>query len=428
MPAFIGISFAILLILGVPIGFSIGITSLLSIFKSNMPVLLNIMPQRFFSGIDMFPIMAMPFFMIAGELMNRCKITDSLIKFSNILVGHIRGGLAHANIVASIFFAGITGAAVADSAAIGSVLIPAMVDDGYDEDFSAAITAASSIIGPIIPPSTIMVIYGSIMGVSIAGLFAAGIIPGLLIGLFLMIMTYIISVKRNYPKSEKRASFKEIWAVFKKSILALIMPFIILGGILSGYFTPTEAAAVSVFYAFIIGFFVTKTLKVSELPEIFLKTAKNTGIIFLIMSSASILSFFLASERIPELLANMMLSITENPYLILFFINILLLVVGMFMDITAALLILAPILHPVAVSLGIHPLHFAIVMVVNLNLGLMTPPLGACLFVVCGITNKTLEEVSKEIFPFIIMELLVLFIITFFPALTMFVPKLIGLV
>jgi len=241
-------------------------------------------------------------------------------------------------------------------------------------------------------------------------------------------MTYIISVKRNYPKSEKRASFKEIWAVFKKSILALIMPFIILGGILSGYFTPTEAAAVSVFYAFIIGFFVTKTLKVSELPEIFLKTAKNTGIIFLIMSSASILSFFLASERIPELLANMMLSITENPYLILFFINILLLVVGMFMDITAALLILAPILHPVAVSLGIHPLHFAIVMVVNLNLGLMTPPLGACLFVVCGITNKTLEEVSKEIFPFIIMELLVLFIITFFPALTMFVPKLIGLV
>src|SRR6056297_429186 len=200
MPAFIGITFAILLILGVPIGFSLGITSIFSIFKSGMPVLLNIVPQRFFAGIDMFPIMAMPFFMIAGELMNRCRITGSLIDFSNSIVGHIRGGLAHANIVASIFFAGITGAAVADSAAIGSVLIPAMVEDGYDEDFSAAVTAASSIIGPIILPSTIMVIYGSIMGVSIAGLFAAGIVPGVLIGLLLMIMTYFISKKRNYPR------------------------------------------------------------------------------------------------------------------------------------------------------------------------------------------------------------------------------------
>lgn len=426
MPAFIGIAFAILLIFGVPIGFSLGVTSLFAIFKANMPILLNIMPQRFFAGIDMFPIMAMPFFMIAGELMNRCKITDSLIGFANSLVGHIRGGLAHANIVASIFFAGITGAAVADSAAIGSVLIPAMVQDGYDEDFSAAITAASSIIGPIIPPSTIMVIYGSIMGVSIAGLFAAGIVPGILIGLFLMIMTYFISVKRNYPKKEKMDSPKEMWVVFKKSILALILPIIILGGILGGFFTPTEAAAVSVLYAFIIGFFVTKTLKISDLPEIFLNCAKNTGIIFLIMSAASILSFFLASERVPELLADMMLSITKNPYIILFLINLLLLIVGMFMDITAALLILAPILHPIAVNLGIHPLHFAIIMVVNLNLGLMTPPLGACLFVVCGITNRTLEEIAREIFPFIFMEILVLFIITFAPQITMFIPRLLG--
>lgn len=220
MPLFIGVVFAILLIIGVPIGFSLGITSLFSIIKSNMPVLFNIMPQRFFSGIDMFPIMAMPFFIIAGDLMNRCKITDSLIEFSNVLVGHIRGGLAHANIVASILFAGITGAAVADSAALGSVLIPAMEKDGYDKDFSAAITAASSIIGPIIPPSTIMIIYGSIMGVSIAGLFAAGVMPGILIGLFLMLMTYFISLRRNYPKNKSRASLKEIWNTLKKSILA----------------------------------------------------------------------------------------------------------------------------------------------------------------------------------------------------------------
>ncbi len=426
MPAFIAITFSILLILGVPIGFTIGITSIFSIFKSGMPVLLNIVPQRFFAGIDMFPIMAMPFFMIAGELMNRCRITGSLIDFSNSIVGHIRGGLAHANIVASIFFAGITGAAVADSAAIGSVLIPAMVEDGYDEDFSAAITAASSIIGPIIPPSTIMVIYGSVMGVSIAGLFAAGFVPGLLIAIVLMVMTYFISKKRNYPKENSRTSFKEFLSVFKKSILALILPIIILGGILTGFFTPTEAAAVSVFYALIIGFFVTKSLNISELPEIFLNTAKKTGVIFLIMSTASVLSFFLASESIPELLANLLLSITKNPYIILFLIDILLLIVGMFMDITAALLILGPILHPVAVNLGIHPLHFGLIMCVALNLGLMTPPLGASLFVVCGITSKSIEEVAKEIFPFIIMEATALFIITFFPSLVMFLPKLLG--
>ncbi len=428
MPLFIGVSFAVLLVVGVPIGFSLGVTSLLAIYKSNMPVLLNILPQRFFAGIDMFPIMAMPFFMIAGDLMNRCRITESLIEFSNVLVGHIRGGLAHSNILASIFFAGITGAAVADSAALGSTLIPAMKKDGYDEDFSAAITAASSVIGPIIPPSTIMVIYGSIMGVSIAGLFAAGIIPGILIGLFLMAMTYVISVKRNYPKRATRASFGEIWQVFRKSLLALILPIIILGGILGGFFTPTEAAAVAVFYAFFIGFFVTRTLCLSDLPDIFLNCAKSTGIIFLLMSTASILSFFLASERIPELLASAMLGVSKNPLIILFLINIILLIVGMFMDITAALLILAPIFHPIAVGMGVHPLHFAIIMVVTLNLGLMTPPLGACLFVVCGITDLTIEQVSKEILPFILMEVIVLFLITFLPAVSMSIPRLFGLI
>lgn len=273
-----------------------------------------------------------------------------------------------------------------------------------------------------------MVIYGSIMGVSIAGLFAAGIIPGILIGLFLMAMTYVIAVKRNYPKRERRAGAAEIFRVFKKSLLALVLPFIILGGILGGFFTPTEAAAVAVFYAFFIGFFVTRTLKLADLPEIFLDCAKSTGVIFLLMSAASILSFFLASERIPELLASAMMGISKNPLVILFMINVILLIVGMFMDITAALLILAPIFHPIAVSMGIDPLHFAIIMVVTLNLGLMTPPLGACLFVVCGITNLTIEQVSREIFPFIIMEILVLFLITFLPPISMCVPRLLGLV
>lgn len=427
MLGFMAILFLILLFAGMPIGFVLGVTALFIFLKMDMPVLLNMIPQRFFAGLDMFTLMAMPFFILAGQIMNKTGITSRLVHFSNVLVGHLRGGLAHANIVASIFFAGMTGAAVSDTAAIGTMLIPAMVEDGYDVDFSAAVTAASSIIGPTIPPSNMMVIYGSLMSVSIAGLFAAGIVPGLLLGFILMIFSGYISHKRCYPKKrEKRATLLEILKASKEAFLALMMPIIILGGILSGVFTPTEAAAIAVAYAFIVGFFVFKTLKLKDLPELLEQTARTTGVVFLIIGSASILGWILASERVPEQIAQAFLNISHNKYVILLLINILMLIVGMFMDIAAALVILGPILHPLAVSVGVAPIHFGIIMVLSLNIALMTPPVGACLFVACGISKISLEALSKAIFPFIIAEIIVLFLITYIEPISMFLPRLLG--
>lgn len=414
------------LVLGIPIGFTIGITGLLGLYLMGHDVAMFTMaPLQFFSGLDMFTLMAMPFFILAGEIMNKTGITTRLVKFSNILVGHWRGGLAHANIMASIFFAGMTGAAVSDTAAIGTMLIPAMEEDGYDLDFSASVTAASSIIGPTIPPSNMMVIYGSLMNVSIAGLFAAGFMPGLLLGGLLMVLSAIISIKRGYPKSRK-TTFKEKLIGLKEAIIPLLMPIIILGGILSGIFTPTEAAAVAVAYALVVGFFVLKSLKLSDLPPMFINTAKITGIVFLIIGTASIVSWVLAINQVPQAIADYLLSITGNPHIVLLLIIILMLVVGMFMDIAAALIILGPILHPIAVSMGMSPIHFGIIMVLSLNIALMTPPVGACLFVVCSITKLKLGEISRAIVPFIVVEVITLFIIAYVPVLSTFIPNLLG--
>ena len=439
MLLFISLIFFALLLLGTPIGFALGITAVLSLAKmggvEHLPTLLNpgsdvfifkMVSQRFYAGLDMFTLMAMPFFIFAGSIMNKSGITHRLVKFSNTLVGHLRGGLAHANIVASIFFSGMTGAAVSDTAAIGTMLIPAMVEDGYDKDFSAAVTAASSIIGPTIPPSNMMVIYGSLMSVSIAGLFAAGFVPGLLIALFLMILSGFISKRRGYPKSS-RSSLKQILVAAKEAILPLLMPIIILGGILTGIFTPTEAAAVAVGYAFIIGFFVLRTLKLRDIPDLLYQTGKTTGVVFLIIGSASILGWVLTMERVPEAVAAGFLSVSSNPKIILLLILILMLIVGMFMDIAAALIILGPILHPIAVNnLGMNPIHFGIIMVLSLNLALMTPPVGACLFVACNISKLSLEALTKAIWPFIVVEVIALFIIAYWADLVLFFPRLAG--
>ena len=426
MIATMGIAFLVMLFAGMPIGFALGSTALIVLYQMDMPLLFNMVPQRFFAGLDMFTLMAMPFFILAGQIMNKSGITHKLVNFANVLVGHLRGGLAHANIIASIFFAGMTGAAVSDTAAIGTMLIPAMVEDGYDKDFSAAVTASSSIIGPTIPPSNMMVIYGSLMGVSIAGLFAAGFIPGILLGGMLMILSGYISKKRGYPKKETRATIKEMLIAFKDAFLALLMPVIILGGILSGVFTPTEAAAIAVFYAFIVGKFIFKSLKLKDIPELLNETARTTGVVFLIIASASILGWLLASERVPEQIANLFMSISNNKLVILLMINILMLIVGMFMDIAAALVILGPILHPLAVSVGVPPIQFGIIMVLSLNVALMTPPVGACLFVASGITNLSLEAISKAIWPFIVVETITLFAITFIEPISMFLPNLLG--
>jgi tripartite ATP-independent transporter DctM subunit len=425
MLAFIGFIFLGLLIIGTPIGFALGIAALAVFVKMDVPALFNMVPQRYYAGLDMFTLMAMPFFILAGEMMNKAGITHRLVQFANILVGHLRGGLAHANIVASVFFAGLTGAAVSDTAAIGTMLIPAMVEDGYELDYSAAVTASSSIIGPTIPPSNMMVIYGSLMNVSIAGLFASGILTGVVLAFLLMLLAAYYAAKRNYPK-KKRSTFKEMVKTTKEAIIPLLMPIIILGGILTGVFTPTEAAAVAVGYASFVGLFVLKTLKLKDFPEMFYKTAMTTGVVFLIIGTASICAWIMASERIPETVAATMLSITHDKNLLLLLILLLMGIVGCFMDIAAALIILGPILHPLAVSHGVHPLHFGIIMVFSLNIALITPPVGACLFVACGITKLTLEQLSKAIWPFIVMEFIALILITFIPAIPMAIPKLLG--
>lgn len=409
-----------------PIAFVLGVTSLLVILIKGDLNLLQLIPSRVYSGIDMFPLMAMPLFILAGDIMNKTGITKQLVTLALRLVGHFRGGLAYANIVTEIFFSGITGSAVADAAALGTLLIPAMEREGYPKGFSAALVAASSCLGPIIPPSTIMVIYGSIMGISIAGLFAAGLIPGLLMAAALMFCSYKIALKGNYPKGEKRASIQEIISSFKQAILALFLPAIILGGILGGIFTPTEAAGVSVVFSLAIGFAVYRNIKLKDLWNSLCDMTLVTAVVFIILSTAAIFSWLLASEQVPQIFTNFVLSLTANKYMVLLIINVILLIVGCFMDQTAALIILAPVLAPLAYQVGVHPLHFGMIMILNLVIGLITPPLGACLFTVCSIGHMPLEAVVKPIFPFNLVLIAILFLITYIPELSLVIPKLLG--
>ena len=428
MALFLLAVFVFLMLIGTPIGFVLGLTALFGFYRLDDPILLTMVSQRFFSAMDSFALLALPFFLSAGDVMNRVGLTGRIINFSDIFFGRLRGGLAQVNIATSIIFGGISGAAVADTAALGSIFIPSMTKEGYDRDFSTAITVASSIIAPIIPPSIIMVIYGALMGVSIAGLFAAGIVPGLMIGVGLMILTRIISGKKNYPKHTEKITMRRLYSGTKKAIWALIMPVIILGGILGGIVTPTEAAAVAVGYALFLGFVVYRNLSLKNLYELLFNGSVMMGIIALIMSSAAVLAWLLASEQIPEMVAKFFLSVTENKYMILLLINLFLILVGMFMDITASLIILGPILAPLAVSLGIHPLHFGIMMCVNLNIALMTPPMGGCLFVAMVISRLSLGEIIKALWPFILVEIFVLFLVIYVPDITMLVPNLLGFV
>lgn len=414
------------LLFGMPVAYVLGVSSVFIMIQLGDTSLFPLIPMRFFNSINLFPLMAMPLFILAGEIMNRAGITNRVIDFSTKLVGHLRGGLAHANILASILFAGLTGSAVADSAALGSMLIPGMAKKGYDRNFAAAVTAASSCIGPIIPPSIVMVIYGAFMQVSIAGLFAAGIIPGLIMGGTLMVFSHRISVKRNYPKEEKMATGSEIFADFKKAFLSLMMPVIILVGILGGIFTPTEAAAVAVLYALVLGFFVYRNITLRDLYTMLSAMTRSSGIAFIVLSTAGIFIWLLTTEQIPQQIAEFVLSVTTNKYLVLLIINIILLFVGCFMDSIPALIILGPVFTPLAMKIGVHPLHFGMIMCLNLTVGLATPPLGACLFTCCAVGRVSLEGITKEIIPFILALIIAVFIVTYIPAISLTIPRLLG--
>jgi len=413
--------FIFLLIIGVPIVFVLGLTSFSYISISDASSLM--IPQRMFVGLDSFVLMAIPFFVLTGGIMNAGGLTTRIVNFCRMIVGYIRGGFALVNVMASMLFAGISGSATADTSAIGSVLIPAMKKDGYDKDFSAAVTAASSCVGPIIPPSIVMVIYGIVAGQSIGALFLGGLIPGILLGLSQMGLCYYYAVKRNYPKLEARISFKNIFKSFFDAIAALIAPIIILGGILSGIFTPTEAGAIAVIYAFIIGFFVYKELKLKDLPRIMIETATTTAAALMIVSTGALFGWVLTYEQIPQMMSELILSISSNKYVILLLINIILLFVGMFMETIASILILTPIFLPIANAAGIDPIHLGVIMVLNLIIGLTTPPVGVCLFIACKIANTTFERLVKAVLPFVAVSIVVLLIVTYFPGTVLYMAN-----
>jgi tripartite ATP-independent transporter DctM subunit len=419
------LTFVVTLFIGVPVGVSLGLMGLVGIaLLGSVP--LEVVAQRIFTGLDSFPLMCIPFFILAGDLMNSGKITERLIKFADLIVGRMRGALAHANIIASMFFGGITGSAAADVSAIGSMLIPAMEEDGYTPEFSAAVTASSSLQGPIIPPSILAVIYGATMGQSIGALFAAGIPLGIMFGLSDMAVVIYLAKKMNFPKKVLQLTPKEKLSIIAQAGVAMVMPLIILGGILSGIFTPTESAAVAVGYAFFISLFVLRTVKFHQLPKIILNAAFSTGAVFLLLSTATIFSWVLSTYQVPTLIRDTILALTDNPIIIILLIDLLLLMVGTVMDPGAAIIMLGPALAPLAVQAGLHSIQFGMLMITTLALGLITPPVGLCLFISADIAHISMERVAKAVFPFFVIHLVVILLISFSPDLVLFAPRFFG--
>jgi tripartite ATP-independent transporter DctM subunit len=417
------ILFIILIFFRFPIALAIGLACAGTIaFFSDIPII--VMVQRMVIGIDSFVLLAIPLFILTGKLMNAGGITDRLFSFARGLVGHVRGGLGQANIIASMIFSGMSGSAVADAGGLGIIEIKAMTDQGYPKEFSGAITIASSVIGPVIPPSIPMVLYGALAEVSVGRLFMGGIIPGILVGISLMILVYTMSIKRNYPR-DKRISFKEFLIRFEEAFLPTLTPVIILGGIISGIFTPTEAAAVSAVYAFALSFFVYRTLKIKNIPKILLDTMITTAIVTFIISNASSFSYLLLLGDISGKLVNALTAITMNRYVMLLILNIVLLFFGCVMEAGVALILLVPILVPLLNIVGIDLVHFGVVITLNLMIGVATPPIGMSLFVVSQISNMKVEDLMRSILPFLIPPIIVLFIITYIPMLVTWIPNLV---
>lgn len=488
--------FLVFLMIGLPVFFGLLAAPGILLWMSGQEKDITLLYRNVYNGMDSFPLMAIPFFMLAGELMNKGGITERLVEFSQALMGHLRGGLAHVNILSSMLFAGLSGSAVADTSALGSMLIPAMERQGYTRRFAAAVTAASSVIGPIIPPSGIMIIYAYVMGESVAALFLAGIVPGILVGLGLMLVVKLMANRYDLPKAERivkkgqtltpkehwasfillrlnvgwiffailrgttglasgdDASAAMVWGTFavsvvaahvllmalrktvdpdfrtvtKRAVVPLQTPILILGGILLGVFTPTEAAAIAVFYAIIVAFFVLNTMTMKDLPEVLSRAAMTSAVVLLLVGAAMAFKTVVSLSYAPQILADYILGLSENPYILLFLINILLFIVGMFLDAGPAIIILGPILGPIFTDLGVHPVHFAIIMSVNLTVGLATPPMGLVLFVASSVAKEKVETIAKAILPFLAVEVLVIFLITYFPAISMTIPRLTGFV
>lgn len=423
MVAVLFITFLACLALGFPVAFSLGIASLTYFLGNDMS--LYMFAQRFFGGLNSFTLLCIPGFVLCGSLMNQGGITERLIGFVNKLVGHITGGLAIANVGVSMLFAGISGTALADTVSVGGVLIPAMIDDGYDADFSCAITAASSCVGPIIPPSVPMIMAATMTSLSVAKMFVAGMIPGILMGGGMILVAYVISKKRNYPKAERMATLREILSSGKEAFFAIIMVFIILSGIIFGIVTPTEASIIAVVYGIFVGFFIYKELTFKRLLVCLRETAVSSAAIMVLVGLANVFAYILTKEQIPQMIADAMLELTTNKYIILLLINILLVFVGMFMETIAAIIILFPVLLNVVMAVGVDPIQFGVMVVLNLVIGLCTPPVGVCLFAAANIGKCKLTDVIKELVPFVVSNFIVLLLVTYVPAITIGVANLI---
>lgn len=414
----------ILILLGVPVAFSMGLSTLLAIYLNGTWNFAVILSQRIYSGSTSFILFAIPFYILAGMLMNAGGMTYKIMKFAQMLVGHITGGMGHVNILASMVFSGMSGSSVADASGLGAVEIETMSAAGYDRKFSAAITAASATIGPIIPPSIPFVIYGGIAGVSVGRLFLGGILPGVLMGLGLMIAVYFVSKKRKYPKSKQRATFKELISNSFSAFLAVGSVVIILGGIILGIFTPTEAAVVASLYAFILGFFVFRDLKFHQIHQVLWDTAQHSVRVLFIIAVASSYAWALTLMHVPQKVIALFGNLTSEPILVLLIINVLLLLLGCFMETISIMLLTVPILLPVIIEIGMDPVHFGVMMTLNLMIGQLTPPMGILLYSVSGISKIPVHDIVLELKPYLIALLVILLLITFVPSITLYLPNL----
>jgi tripartite ATP-independent transporter DctM subunit len=426
MSAVLFIVFVVSLVIGVPIALAMGGAGLLALVVDGNLSLLSV-PQRFFDGINSFPLMAVPFFILAADLMTASGITTALLRFAGAMVGHVRGGMGHVNVVTSVMFAGISGSALADAAGPGAVETRMMTRSGYDKAYAAALSAATAVIGPIIPPSIVMVIYALTDNrVTVAGLFLAGVVPGLLMGVALMAMNHYLSVRRGYGTVGKAPGWKVRLLALWKATPVLLMPAIIIAGILTGLFTPTEASAVAVFYALFIGLFVTRTLNARIIARVLLQSGLVTSAALIIVSMASLFAWLLTLLQIPQTIGAAFGGMTTDPVTIMLIVMVFVLVCGLFIDTLPAVIILVPVLAPLSDQFGIHPLHFAMAIVLNLTIGLATPPVGGVLFVMSSVARLRLEELTRAILPLLAALLVVLLAVVLIPSLSTFVPSLFG--
>ena len=412
------VSFLLLMILGCPIAFCLLCSGTIYFMTNHMALIMVV--QRLTEGANTFTLLAVPGFILAGNLMNSGEVTDRIFDFCGKLVGHITGGLGHANILASVVFAGMSGAAIADAGGLGAIELKAMHDAGYDDDFSLAVTGASSLVGPIIPPSVPAVVYGTVASVSIGRLFMAGAVPGAIMAIAMCAMVYIISKKRGYRK-EEWCGFRALLHSFRRAFLSLLTVVVILGGILAGIFTPTEAAIIATFYAIFLGFFY-RTLTLKKLLAALKEASETTCTVMMIVCGATIFCYILSFERFPQMVANLFLTYVDNKYMALFVINVFLVFVGMFMDSSPSIIILTPVFLPVVTAFGVDPVHFGIIMILNLMIGLLTPPVGMVLYVLSKVSSVPFEQICKATVPYIIMFYIILQFITYIPQICLALP------